>query len=106
MFAGGIERKAGDKAAIGVHQVAALRTSTGGAIRDEMSVAQNISASCQRYLREMGIDLQVWTHAMETPHDKLFIFKPEELKSLNLVTAAPVAAPTPPAPAQASKGRS
>jgi hypothetical protein len=57
-------------------------------------------------LREMGIDLQVWTHAMETPHDKLFIFKPEELKSLNLVTAAPVAAPTPPAPAQASKGRS
>jgi hypothetical protein len=43
---------------------------------------------------------------METPHDKLFIFKPEELKSLNLVTAAPVAAPTPPAPAQASKGRS
>jgi hypothetical protein len=106
VFAGGIERKAGDKAAIGVHQVAALRTSTGGAIRDEMSVAQNISASCQRYLREMGIDLQVWTHAMETPHDKLFIFKPEELKSLNLVTAAPVAAPTPPAPAQASKGRS
>jgi hypothetical protein len=106
VFAGGIERKAGDKAAIGVHQVAALRTSTGGAIRDEMSVAQNISASCQRYLRDMGIDLQVWVHAMETPHDKLFIFKPEELKSLNLVTAAPVAGPTSaPAPV-ATKGRS
>lgn len=106
VFAGGVERKAGDKAAIGVHQVAALRTATGGAIRDEMSVAQNISATCQRYLREMGIDLQVWSHAMETPHDKLFIFKPEELKALNLVTAAPAAAPAPPAPAQASKGRS
>jgi hypothetical protein len=31
---------------------------------------------------------------METPHDKLFVFKPDELKSLNLVTAA-VAAPVP-----------
>lgn len=106
VFAGGIERKAGDKAAIGVHQVAALRTATGGAVRDEMSVAQNISATCQRYLREMGIDLQVWTHAMETPHDKLFIFKPEELKALNLVTVAPVATPASPVPTPAGKGRS
>jgi hypothetical protein len=24
---------------------------------------------------------------METPHDKLFVFKPDELKSLNLATA-------------------
>jgi hypothetical protein len=106
VFAGGVERRAGDKAAIGVHQVAALRSSAGGPIRDEMSVAQNISASCQRYLREMGIDLQVWMHAMETPHDKLFIFKPEELKSLNIVTAAPVAAPVPTTPLPAVKGRS
>jgi len=104
VFAGGIERRAGDKSAIGVHQVAALRSAAGGPVRDEMSVAQNISASCQRYLRQMGIDLQVWVHAMETPHDKLFVFKPEELKALNLVTAAPVA---PPAPAPvATKGRS
>jgi hypothetical protein len=48
----------------------------------------------------MGISLQVWVHAMETPHDKLFVFKPDELKSLNIVTtAAPVANPTPAAPA-------
>ena len=59
--------------------------------RDEMSAAQNISARCQRYLGDMGISLQVWVHAMETPHDKLFVFKPDELKSLNLVTATPVA---------------
>ena len=52
-----------------------------------MSIAQNISARCQRYLGDMGIDLQVWVHAMETPHDKLFVFKPDELKSLNIVTA-------------------
>ena len=36
----------------------------------------------------MGVSLQVWVHAMETPHDRLFVFKPDELKSLNLVTAA------------------
>jgi hypothetical protein len=49
----------------------------------------------------MGVSLQVWVHAMETPHDKLFVFRPDELKSLKIVTGA---AATPPAPA--SKTRS
>jgi hypothetical protein len=100
VFAGGVERRAGDKAAIGVHQVAAT-SSASAAPRDEMDVAQRISARCQRYLGDMGISLQVWVHAMETPHDKLFIFKPDELKSLNIVTtgATPVASPAPAAPA-------
>jgi hypothetical protein len=100
VFAGGVERRAGDRAVIGVHQVAAI--STANALpRDEMSAAQNISARCQRYLGDMGISLQVWVHAMETPHDKLFVFKPDELKSLNLVTATPAAAPVAaPAPAR------
>jgi hypothetical protein len=93
VFAGGLERRAGSKAAIGVHQVAALGSATGGPPRDEMSVAQNISARCQRYLADMGVSLQVWVHAMETPHDRLFVFEPDELKSLNLVTAAPASAP-------------
>jgi hypothetical protein len=87
VFAGGVDRHAGDRAIIGVHQVAALRSATAGPPRDEMSVAQNISARCQRYLGEMGVSLQVWVHAMETPHDKLFVFTPDELKSLNIVTA-------------------
>ena len=56
-----------------------------------MSVAQNISARCQRYLGDMGISLQVRVHAMETPHDRLVVFKTDELKPLNLVTAAAVA---------------
>jgi hypothetical protein len=101
VFAGGVERRAGDKAAIGVHQVAAIGSANGAAPRDEMDVAQRISARCQRYLGDMGINLQVWIHAMETPHDKLFIFKPDELKSLNIVTtgATPVASPAPTAPA-------
>jgi hypothetical protein len=93
VFAGGVERRAGDSAAIGVHQVAAIHSAANGPPRDEMSVAQNISARCQRYLGDMGISLQVWVHAMETPHDRLFVFKPDELKSLNLVTAGAAAAP-------------
>jgi hypothetical protein len=39
----------------------------------------------------MGVSLQVWVHAMETPHDRLVVLKTDELKSLNLVTAAAVA---------------
>jgi hypothetical protein len=101
VFAGGLERRAGDRAVIGVHQVAATGSAGNGPRRDEMDVAQRISARCQRYLGDMGINLQAWVHAMETPHDKLFIFKPDELKSLNIVTAgAPaVASPAQPLPA-------
>jgi hypothetical protein len=94
VFAGGVERRAGDKAAIGVHQVAAM-ASVGGPPRDEMDLAQRISARCQRYLGDMGVDLRAWVHAMETPHDKLFIFTPDELKSLNLVTGASATAAAP-----------
>ncbi|WP_433994595.1 hypothetical protein [Bradyrhizobium lablabi] len=93
VFAGGVDRRVGDKAAIGVHQVAAIRSAANDPPRDEMSIAQNISARCQHYLADMGVSLQVWVHAMETPHDKLVVFNPEELKSLNIVTAA-AAAPT------------
>jgi hypothetical protein len=109
VFAGGVERRAGDKAAIGVHQVAALGSAQAGVPRNEMSVAQNISARCQRYLGDMGINLQVWVHAMETPNDRLFIFKADELKSLNLVTAAAAVTPAataPVAPAATPKTRS
>ncbi len=53
-----------------------------------MSIAQNISARCQHYLGDMGVSLQVWVRAMETPHDRLFVFKPDELKSLSIVTVA------------------
>jgi hypothetical protein len=96
VFAGGIERRAGDKAAIGVHQVSALSAIPAGA---EMQHAQRISAECQRYLADMGVDLQVWVHAMETPADELFTFRHDELLALRLITA-PAAEP-----AQASAPR-
>jgi hypothetical protein len=85
-FAGGVERRVGDKALIGVHQVAVTGSTANAPPRDEMDVAQRISARCQRYLGDMGVNWQVWVRAMETPHDKLFVFQPEELKSLNITT--------------------
>jgi hypothetical protein len=91
VFAGGVDRRAGEKTTIGVHQMTAMHSAANGPPRDEMSVAQNISARCQHYLDDMGVSLQVWVHAMETQHDRLFVFKTDELKSLNLVTAAAVA---------------
>ncbi|MGY4432849.1 hypothetical protein ACVWWO_005326 [Bradyrhizobium sp. F1.13.1] len=87
VFAGGVDRRA-EKASIGVHQMTAMHSAANGPPRNEMSVAQDIAARCQRYLGDMGVSLQVWVHAMETPHDRLFVFKTDELKSLNLVTAA------------------
>jgi hypothetical protein len=104
VFAGGVDRRAGDKAMIGVHQVAAMHAAADDPPRDEMSIAQNVSARCQRYLGDMGVNPQVWVHAMETPHGKLFVFKPDELKSLNMVTAA-VAPATGPATSKTLPGR-
>jgi hypothetical protein len=85
LFAGGVERRAGPKAAIGVHQVTAV-ASDGEVPADGMERVQRVSAECQRYLRDMGIDPLVWIHAMETPADELFYFKPDELLSLKLAT--------------------
>jgi hypothetical protein len=83
VFAGGTERRAGDKAMIGVHQVFAL-SPTGTTLG--MDSGQRVSAECQKYLREMGIDLEVWVHAMETPKEQLYRFKPDELLALKLAT--------------------
>lgn len=87
IFAGGVERTAGPKAAIGVHQVSALAVAATATMADGMSSAQRVSAECQRYLRDMGVDSQVWVHAMETPANELFYFKPDELLALKLATA-------------------
>ena len=49
--------------------------------------------------RDMGIDALVWIHAMETPAEELFTFKPDELLTLKLATplsAAPATASTGP----------
>lgn len=47
---------------------------------------QQISAECQQYLHDMGIHLEVWVHAMETPNDQLYYFRSDELLALKLAT--------------------
>jgi len=85
VFAGGSVRRAGDKAAIGVHQVSAMAP-TDLRADEGMQDAQLVSAACQRYLTEMGVDPGVWLHAMETPSNRLFYFRPDELLALKLAT--------------------
>jgi hypothetical protein len=85
VFAGGVERRAGANAAIGVHRVSAVgEHDISGAAG--MENGQHISAACQKYLREMGIDLEVWVHAMETPREQLYYFTSDELATFRLAT--------------------
>ena len=92
VFAGGVERLAAPKAAIGVHQIFAAQSNAPVNAADAMNNAQRISAECQRYLGDMGVDLQVWVHAMETPKDELFYFRPDEMLALKLATGRDPAA--------------
>jgi hypothetical protein len=92
VFAGGVERRVGAKAAIGVHQVFAP-PQPGLAQTDEMAEGQRISATVQAYLRDMGVDLGVWIDAMQTPKERLYYFTPNELVQLKLATQAAGASP-------------
>jgi hypothetical protein len=65
----------------GVHQVRPLRSIVRWHGR---GAAQ--SAICQKYLRDMGVDLAVWVQAMETPKERLYYFKGDELMALKLAS--------------------
>ena len=85
VFAGGAVRRAAENAAIGVHQISASAPAAMPAA-EGMQDAQMISALCQRYLRDMGVDPEVWIRAMETPSERLFYFRSNELLDLKLAT--------------------
>lgn len=85
LFAGGVERYVGDKAVLGVHQVFSI-PQIGVPATDSSEMVQRVAAECQRYLRDMGVDLEVWMRAMETPRDALYYFKHDELFALKLAT--------------------
>jgi hypothetical protein len=85
VFAGGAVRRVAENAAIGVHQISATAPVKLPAA-EGMQDAQMISALCQRYLRDMGVDPEVWIRAMETPSERLFYFRPNELLDLKLAT--------------------
>ena len=85
VFAGGEKRVAGKNSWIGVHRVYTLK-GTIGTLQEGMAAAQDISAKCQMFLIDMGVDPKVWIHAMTTPKDRLYVFTPEELNAFKLAT--------------------
>jgi hypothetical protein len=85
VFAGGVERVADRTSWIGVHQVFTL-TAAFGSLADGMRQAQQVSAEAQDLLHEFGVDPRVWTRAMATPKEQLYLFTPDELLELKLAT--------------------
>jgi hypothetical protein len=85
VFAGGVHRTADATSWIGVHQVFALTTALGS-LADGMEEAQIVGAGAQDLLKELGVDPLVWTRAMATPKEKLYLFTPEEMIELELAT--------------------
>lgn len=92
ILAGGVTRKAGDKAAVGVHQFYAAG-GLSAAPAQAMSDAQVTTARINRHLAEMGVDPALWLHALDTPPRALYYLSVEELVRYRLVTDdMPVAA--------------
>lgn len=85
VLAGGVERVAEENAWVGVHQVYADAGTVGGH-REGMADAQEISALCQQHLADMGVEADLWIHAMATPADQLYLLTAEELETFKLVT--------------------
>lgn len=94
IFAGGVARVADATSWIGVHQVFALTTAFG-TLADGMEQAQMVSADAQNLLEEFGVNPLVWTRAMSTPKEKLYLFTPTELAELKLATNIEGKAPEP-----------
>lgn len=93
LLAGGLYRKVGKGAFVGVHQVYAVPPALGSLQRG-MADAQTITAACQQALIEMGVDLNVWVRALATPPDQLYLFTSEELARYRLANyGTPVALP-------------
>lgn len=92
ILAGGQERRAGARAAVGVHQFYTVGDGPS-APAQAMSDAQATTARITRHLTEMGVDPALWLHALDTPPRALYYFSVEQLATYRLVTApAPVAA--------------
>lgn len=87
LFAGGVERRAGDKAAVGLHQFYSATDLTKTNAAQAMSDAQATAARISRYLAEMGVDPSLWLHALDTPPQALYYLTTQEMKTYRLVTS-------------------
>lgn len=89
IFAGGVKRRAGREAAIGVHQFFATVSKDAPAPADTaqaLSDAQMTTARISRHLAEMGVDPALWLHALDTPPQTLYYFSADELARFRLAT--------------------
>ncbi|MGC4024325.1 MAG: hypothetical protein QM744_03745 [Mesorhizobium sp.] len=87
LFAGGVERKAGTRAAIGVHQFYAQPVPGLRGSIDAVSDTQITTARVSRHLAEMGIDPAAWLHALDTPPTSLYYYSTWELAEYRFTTA-------------------
>ncbi|HEV7415083.1 MAG TPA: hypothetical protein VGN98_02930 [Tianweitania sediminis] len=86
-FAGGTERTAGKKAALGLHQFYAMEGSSSNAAA-ALSSAQATTAKISRYLIDMGVDARLWLHALDTPPQRLYYLTPDQQAQYRLVTGS------------------
>lgn len=86
IFSGGVERVAGSKAAIGVHQIFTTQNDERSKA-DSISGTQSLTARITRHLQTMGVNNQLWVHAMETPPQYLYYLTVDELTDLQLATS-------------------
>ncbi|TFF27365.1 hypothetical protein E3C22_02595 [Jiella endophytica] len=111
LFAGGLTRRAGEGAWVGVHQVYAVSGSEPGlpsAVDRSIAEIQATTAECQSLLAEMGADPAVWIKAMQTPSASLYVLTPEELVAYRMVRPLPdgprfIGPPAPTYPAFSTK---
>ncbi|MCQ0989096.1 COG3904 family protein [Jiella marina] len=92
VLSGGLTRKAGEGAWVGVHQVYAVSGAEPGlASTIDRSIAeiQATTAECQELLVEMGVDPALWIKAMQTPAASLYVLTEEELAAFRLVRPFP-----------------
>ena len=83
LLAGGLYRSAGEEAFVGVHQIYAPAPATG-TLQRGMADAQSVTALCQALLADMDVDVRLWTKALETPPESLYVFTGEELSRYGL----------------------
>lgn len=86
LFAGGVVRNVGEKAAVGLHQFYSATDLSTTNPAQAMSDAQATAARIARYLSEMGVDPALWLHALDTPPQALYYLSREEMASYGLVT--------------------
>ena len=92
VLAGGLTRRAGEGAWVGVHQVFAVSGSEPGlpsTVDRSIAEIQATTAECQSLLAEMGVDPALWIKAMQTPAASLYVLTPEELVAYRLVRPLP-----------------